>query len=124
MREARTPQEGCGPLREGPRRRQARRAARALLRAFVIAGIAAVANLGHTQVAHAQDADIATGNGLNKKKNKSSFGAANAPGTIFGKINTNIDRAQPMRLQGDQLIYDKSGDRVISRGNVEIFYNN
>ena len=29
-----------------------------------------------------------------------------------------------MCLQGDQLIYDKSGDRVISRGNVEIYYNN
>jgi LPS-assembly protein len=58
------------------------------------------------------------------KKNASSFGAANAPSAVFGKINTNLDRAQPMRLQGDQLIYDKSGDRVISRGNVEIFYNN
>ena len=59
-----------------------------------------------------------------KKKNSSSFGKANSPSAIFGKVNTNLDRSQPMRLQGDQLIYDKSGDRVISRGNVEIFYNN
>ena len=29
-----------------------------------------------------------------------------------------------MRLQGDQLIYDKAGNRVIARGNVEIYYNN
>ena len=27
-------------------------------------------------------------------------------------------------LQGDQLIYDKAGNRVIARGNVEIYYNN
>jgi LPS-assembly protein len=125
MREGRTPQEGCGPFREGSRRRQARRAARALLRAFLIASIAVIANLGYTQLAHAQNIDPATGGTLGQsKKNKSSFGAANSPSTIFGKVNTNIDRAQPMRLQGDQLIYDKSGDRVISRGNVEIFYNN
>ena len=125
MREGRIPQEGCGPLSEGSSGRQARRAARALLRVLAITCIAAVANLGHAQLAHAQDSDLGTnGNGLQKKKNKSSFGAANSPGTIFGKVNTNIDRAQPMRLQGDQLIYDKSGDRVISRGNVEIFYNN
>jgi len=63
-------------------------------------------------------------NGSKTKTNPSSFGAANSPSAIFGKVNTNIDRAQPMRLQGDQLIYDKSGDRVISRGNVEIYYNN
>ena len=27
-------------------------------------------------------------------------------------------------LQGDQLIYDKAGNRVVARGNVEIYYNN
>ncbi len=43
---------------------------------------------------------------------------------MFGKVNTNVDRSQPMRLQGDQLIYDKAGNRVIARGNVEIYYNN
>lgn len=121
MREARTPQEGCGPFREGSRRRKARGAARALLRAVLIGCLAAVVNVSHVQFTHAQEVDQTLGR---KKKNKSSFGAANAPSTIFGKVNTNIDRAQPMRLQGDQLIYDKSGDRVISRGNVEIFYNN
>lgn len=120
MREARTPQGGCGPFREGSRRRKARGAARVLLRAILISCFAVISSL-----AHAQNIDPDTGATLTQsKKDKSSFGAANAPGTIFGKVNTNIDRAQPMRLQGDQLIYDKSGDRVISRGNVEIFYNN
>lgn len=37
---------------------------------------------------------------------------------------TNIDRSQPLYLQGDELIYDNSGNRVTARGNVEIFYNN
>ena len=35
-----------------------------------------------------------------------------------------IDRAQPLYLQGDELIYDNSGQRVTARGNVEIYYNN
>ena len=36
----------------------------------------------------------------------------------------NIDKSQPLYLQGDELIYDTGGNRVIARGNVEIFYNN
>jgi LPS-assembly protein len=35
-----------------------------------------------------------------------------------------IDKAQPLYLQGDELIYDTKGNRTIARGNVEIFYNN
>ncbi len=54
-----------------------------------------------------------------KKKKASTFGKQ----SIFGKVNTQVDRTQPMRLQGDQLIYDKAGNRVIARGNVEIYYN-
>ena len=38
--------------------------------------------------------------------------------------STEIDRSQPLYLQGDQLIYDNSGNSVIARGNVEIYYNN
>lgn len=36
----------------------------------------------------------------------------------------NIDTAAPLYLQGDELIYDNGGNRVIARGNVEIYYNN
>lgn len=115
MREAQTPQEGCGSSRGGARHRKVGGAARVLLRVFMTAFFVTVT----AGLAHAQNYDPAAG-----PKKVSSFGKANAPSEIFGKINTNIDRAQPMRLQGDQLIYDKSGDRVISRGNVEIYYNN
>ena len=51
----------------------------------------------------------------------SSFGKN--PGGIFGKVNKNLDKTKPLNLQGDQLIYDTAGNRVIARGNVEIFYN-
>ena len=36
----------------------------------------------------------------------------------------NIDKSQPLYLQGDELIYDTGGNKVIARGNVEIYYNN
>jgi LPS-assembly protein len=35
-----------------------------------------------------------------------------------------IDRAQPIYLQTDRLIYDDKSNRVIAQGNVEIYYNN
>jgi LPS-assembly protein len=34
-----------------------------------------------------------------------------------------LDEKLPLYLQGDQLIYDTKGNRVIARGNVEIFYD-
>src|SRR5262245_13267703 len=52
---------------------------------------------------------------------KSSF--AKNPGGIFGKA-PKIDRAQPIYLQTDRLIYDDKTNRVIAQGNVEIYYNN
>ena len=42
---------------------------------------------------------------------------------MFGEIKR-PDSTQPLHLQGDQLIYDSQGNRVVARGNVEIFYNN
>lgn len=45
-----------------------------------------------------------------------------AAGTFSAPAN--IDRSQPLYLQGDELIYQSSGDSVIARGNVEIYYNN
>lgn len=36
----------------------------------------------------------------------------------------NIDKSQPLYLQGDELVYDTGGNRVIAKGNVEIYYNN
>jgi LPS-assembly protein len=45
------------------------------------------------------------------------------PGGILGPA-PKIDRAQPLYLQADQLIYDSKSSRVIAQGNVEIYYNN
>ena len=45
------------------------------------------------------------------------------PGGIFGPA-PKIDRAQPLYMQADQLLYDTKGSRVIAQGNVEIYYNN
>jgi LPS-assembly protein len=34
------------------------------------------------------------------------------------------DRAAPLYMQADQLIYDTRGSRVIAQGSVEVYYNN
>ncbi|MFV0297434.1 MAG: LPS-assembly protein LptD, partial [Hyphomicrobiaceae bacterium] len=47
-----------------------------------------------------------------------------APGGPFGGPIQKIDKTQPLYLQGDELVYDTRGNRVIARGNVEIYYNN
>src|SRR5690349_17734290 len=44
------------------------------------------------------------------------------PGGIFGKPQQ-VDKSLPLYLQGDELVYDTKGNRVIARGNVEIYYN-
>ena len=45
-------------------------------------------------------------------------------GGILGGPVQQVDAKQPLYLQGDELIYDTKGSRVVARGNVEIFYNN
>jgi LPS-assembly protein len=56
-----------------------------------------------------------------QSSSKSSF--PKTPGGMFGPT-PKIDRAQPLYLQADQLIYDTKTNRVIAQGNVEIYYNN
>ena len=56
-----------------------------------------------------------------KKKAPSAF--PTQPGGLFGDVKR-PDSTQPLHLQGDQLIYESQGNRVVARGNVEIFYNN
>ena len=46
------------------------------------------------------------------------------PKTSLVGPSRNIDKSQPLYLQGDELVYDTGGNRVIARGNVEIYYNN
>lgn len=45
-------------------------------------------------------------------------------GGILGGPTQKVDKAQPLYLQGDELIYDTRNNRVIARGNVEIYFNN
>ncbi len=112
MRRTRTPQEGCGLSRETGKRRKAAW----LARAFCCACLLAAGLAGHTSPVLAQDPSLPQGGGP-----ASSF--PKQPGGMTGKVNTKLDAAKPMNLQGDQLIYDTSGNRITARGNVEIFYN-
>jgi LPS-assembly protein len=43
---------------------------------------------------------------------------------IFGSASKKVDKAAPLYLQGDELIYDAANSRVIAVGNVEIVFNN
>jgi hypothetical protein len=73
------------------------------------------ASLGASHPAHAQDPstlapDVAKSSSFPKQ-------------SMVGP-SRNIDKSQPLYLQGDELIYDTGGNKVIARGNVEIYYNN
>ncbi len=46
------------------------------------------------------------------------------PGGILGGPLQKMDKSQPLYLQGDELIYDTRNNRVIARGNVEIYFSN
>ena len=117
MRKAQTPHEGCGLSGGGSWRRVAAGFACALSCALLIVTMTVLtADAALAQTAGATGDPFAP----SSKKKQSSF----PKGSVFGKVDTKVDRSQPMRLQGDQLIYDKAGNRVIARGNVEIYYNN
>ncbi len=117
MRRARTPQEGCGLSREPAWRRAAPGlvCARACASLIALLGVSFFAAPTLAQDPSVTDASVAGA------RQPSSFPAA--PGGVFGNVKTTLDNTQPMKLQGDELIYDTSGNRVIARGNVEIFYN-
>ena len=44
-------------------------------------------------------------------------------GGIFGGPVKKPDNTQPLLLEGDELIYDTRNNRVVARGNVQIYYN-
>ncbi len=121
MRESRTPQEGCGTSRVGGWSQGA--AGRVLLltarsfAALAIVAVSFVSVIAGSSPASAQDPSVSSG----KITLPSSFGKSS--GGMFGKVNKDLDKTKPLNLQGDQLIYDTAGNRVIARGNVEIFYN-
>ncbi|MFA6139199.1 MAG: LPS-assembly protein LptD [Hyphomicrobium sp.] len=74
-----------------------------------------LASLFSAQHAYAQDPSTLAPN----VQQQSSFPKQSLVGP-----SRNLDKSQPLYLQGDELIYDTGGNKVIARGNVEIFYNN
>ncbi len=127
MRRARTPQTACGSrrllgvLRNGSARTLLTRACMtAVLFVFSFVTMLAGSSLIATPYARAAtDPSKATSSGQGES---SSF--AKTKGGMFGNAtSTKLDNKLPLYLQGDQLIYDTKGNRVIARGNVEIFYD-
>jgi LPS-assembly protein len=87
-----------------------------LLRALVCLATATVMSLLLLPPAAAQDPSLTISTPTPKAFPKK-------PGGILGP-KPNIDRAQPLYMQADQLLYDTRNNRVIAQGNVEIYYNN
>lgn len=109
MRRAPIPHGACGGARGCSRRNGVLRLALAL--AFMAAATLLAAPT------FAQDPSLKTGplgRGTAFPKQK---------GGIFGPA-PKIDKAAPLYLQADQLLYDTKNNRVIAQGNVEIYYNN
>lgn len=118
MRRARTP-EGRSAGR--------RAATRQLLAGVSLCALAAFLPLTSGDLAHAQNPTVvapavnAMPNSLEPPKPPSAFGGTTNP--LLGSLPP-VDTAQPLYLQGDELIYDSEGNRIIARGNVEIYFNN
>jgi len=118
MRRAQTP-EGRGAGR--------RAATRHLLAGVACFALVSSLSLGVARPALAQDPEVvapavnALPNSLEQPKAPRAFGKGKNP--LFGPVQR-VDKSQPLYLQGDELIYDSEGNRIIARGNVEIYFNN
>jgi LPS-assembly protein len=116
MRHARTQHSVSGgtPGRSRPLRRL-RTGGLWLLFALIVAGCIL------SQVAFAQDAvrlpDVL-------KNDPPGAGKSSFPKKPILGPAPKMDRAQPIYLQTDNLVYDEKNNRVIAQGNVEIYYNN
>ena len=107
VREARIPHRGCGQQRAGSVRGSATRPVNAIGQVALTVLIALGAALGSLTPSVAAE--------------KSSF--PKTPAIKFTSPSK-LDRKQPLLLNGDELTYDTSGNRVIVKGNVELYYNN
>lgn len=85
---------------------------------LVATAVAVAALAGIPSIALAQDPALQ----VIQQGNKSSF--PQQKGGPFGGSPKKIDKAQPLLLNADQLIYDTRGNRIVARGNVEVYYNN
>ena len=102
VRDARIPQKSCGKQRAGSVRGFATRFAGALACLVVLALV------------------VPAGPAFAQKQG-SSF--PKTPALKFTAPNK-LDKKQPLLLNGDELTYDTSGNRVVAKGNVELYYNN
>lgn len=82
---------------------------------FALSAVAGV--VASTQVAWAQRTDPTIG------ATKSATPPVAATPESLLSSTARLDPSQPLNLEGDELIYDSAGQRVIARGNVEIVYN-
>src|SRR5262245_21398725 len=112
MRRAPIPHATCGEAPRSSRRPRRLRVGRAL----VLALAAGLLLLAGAEAVEAQDPTR-----LVTPSPPKAF--PRQEGGIFGPAHK-IDRAQPLYLQADQLIYDSKSSRVVAQGNVEIYYNN
>jgi LPS-assembly protein len=88
-----------------------------LLRNFTLVCISTVASSAlSSEHASAQDPSIRNQVGSDRFFN-------GTPGGSFGP-QPKINNAAPLYLQGDDLVYDTKGNKIIARGNVQIYYNN
>src|SRR5262249_21348787 len=119
MGEAATPRKACcGTLARGWTLRGLR--TRALrLPLLLLAGAVCLI----PQVASAQDGGIRLPNIESPRGTSPKSAFPKQQGGIFG-ARQKIDRAQPLYVQTDRLVYDDKTNRVIAEGNVEIYYNN
>jgi LPS-assembly protein len=114
MRRARIPHGTCGSTRVCSRPAGGLRLPAVLTLAATLALLVSLASFPSV----AQDPSATV---FGAPTPKSSF--AKKPGGPFGPA-PKIDKAQPLYLQADQLLYDTKNNRVIAQGNVEIYYNN
>ncbi|MCB1520732.1 MAG: LPS-assembly protein LptD [Hyphomicrobiaceae bacterium] len=131
MRQARSPQEGCGKPRSTINR--ALGCAVEGVRAFACAlasilvptlVLAATVSFWTAAPAAAQDPSIERNIVPTTTRGVTSPSAfPGKSGDLFGKVKP-PDKTQPLYLQGDKLVYDNASNSVIARGNVEIYYSN
>lgn len=130
MRRARKPHSGCG---RGRAEKADRGASRGAARSATLTAIAAhvrkrVTTAGVVAATAIAAACLLPGPAA-MAQDPSSTSQRRTSAPTFGNSAdlmpaTQIDRSQPLYLQGDQLIYENAGNTVVARGNVEIFYNN
>jgi len=113
MRVARTSRATCGKFCQPMRRRPAAAVGRLCMFAVLLAASVLVP----ARPADAQDPSLNASSGSSK-----STAFPKQQGGMFGNTRA-VDKALPLYLQGDQLIYDTKRNQVVAKGNVEIYYN-